>query len=90
MRTVGRHDQVCLQHATQVPVSLPDRIVPRQSPYGGPTLLRLGGRVQPQPRILDTFATLEVEYLQPVYEALAETFSYDELKIFRLYFVSAQ
>ena len=52
--------------------------------------LRLVERVQPQQRILDTSTVLGIEYLQPVYEALAETASYDELKIFWLYFVSAQ
>ena len=49
-RAVGRHDQVFLPHATHVPASLPGRLLPRQSSYGGLTILRLVGRVQPQQR----------------------------------------
>ncbi len=43
-----------------------------------------------QQRVLDTFAELGTDFLRPVYEALGETVSYDELHIFRLYVVAAR
>jgi ATP-dependent DNA helicase RecQ len=41
-----------------------------------------------QQRVFDTFATLGLARLRPIYEALGETVSYDELHLLRLHMAS--
>lgn len=43
-----------------------------------------------QQRVLDAFAEQGTEYLRPVFEALGEAISYDELRIVRLHYLSLQ
>jgi hypothetical protein len=40
-----------------------------------------------QQHVLNAFAELGIDYLRPIYDAMGETVSYDELKILRLHFV---
>jgi ATP-dependent DNA helicase RecQ len=42
-----------------------------------------------QARVLAAFAELGPDYLRPIYEALAESVSYDELHVMRLYYVAS-
>ncbi len=49
-----------------------------------------GSSAAEQQRVLDAFAELGTEYLRPVFDALGETISFDELRILRLYYLSLQ